>query len=470
MDTTEIRWLLEKPGRNRYALMSDIRDRATTENIVEALRRSQKPHTRLLLCTILSERTEAGFTDLSLALPALMEVLQDRHYPEVQIQAAEALGRIGDSAAGGALLRQYHREQDHPEIQGAIAFALGILHFLPALPALVQALSSPDELVRIGASGGLRNFPSQETQQALQQAQATMTDPRTIALITSLLEKWEEPVSSQEEIKQRLLEQLKSIRLEERRTAGEKLAAILDVGVLDALLALLQNERSEVRESAAFALAWMTEGRANTRFVEAQRDRVQEPLIQALPDPDSKVRAAVAQALGEWGSEQAVEPLLKLIQDPDSDVRQQVVDALHYFPDERAVEPLLQRFVRDENQRVRSYAAQSLHFFPDDRAVKMLIGELQDKQVLQRRHAAEMLCWLGDERAIDALLRAVQDKDKEVRQWSVEAIWETCVKNGDALSLETIHKVQQGMVQVFQDKEREVRGSAQKILEWLHED
>src|SRR5215469_16944428 len=98
MNAAEINFLLEKPTKDRRPFVGHIRDEATISDIVTALRTSTTPSTCTLLCYILAQRPEAGFTDTKQATPALIEALHDPD-PEVQDQAAEALERIGDPEA-----------------------------------------------------------------------------------------------------------------------------------------------------------------------------------------------------------------------------------------------------------------------------------------------------------------------------------------------------------------------------------
>src|SRR6266566_4859520 len=376
MDAAEIIHLLEKPTKNRSSFVSNIRDEATISDIVTALRTSTTPSTRTLLCYILAQRPEAGFTDTKQATPALIEALHDPD-PEVRDQAAEALERIGDPEAGPALLEQYHKEKSDSGVREVLASALGQSHYEPAIPTLIEALSSSDDGLRHGAARGLSQFKTQEAIKALQQALATAIDPPTIKIMKETLQKLEEPAQTREEDITRLIAQLKSAEATGREAAAQTLADMHD-------------KQHEVRQYAALALAWMTEARATKRFVRAHREMVQGPLIQALADQESSVRAAVVQALGDWGDGRAVEPLLELVQDEDPEVRRQVVEAIGYLQDERALEPLLNAFFTDDDERVRAFAAQSLGNFEDSRAVDKLILGLQDGQAHVRRDAAEM--------------------------------------------------------------------------------
>lgn len=241
MDSTEILSLLEKPTRDRRKFVYQIRDEAAVADIVAALRTSTKPHIRSLLCYILNlqagaELFEGTVSETKQAVPALIKALADA---DVRDSAIDALGHIGDPASGPALLREYLRENDDVGLRASLASAMGCCHYAPAIPILIEALSSPNDLLRRQAVQGLRHLQAQEAREPLQK-------------------------------------------------------------VL---------------------------------------------MIQTLTDPESHVRAAAAQALGQGGDKRSIEPLLAAIQDSDVDVRRAVVTALSVSKDERALEPLLNAFL-----------------------------------------------------------------------------------------------------------------------------
>lgn len=265
-----------------------------------------------------------------------------------------------------------------------------------------------------------------------------------------------------------MIAQLKNAETTQEREAAATALGEMDKRVLPALLALLHDKQGEVRHSAAVAISALSEHRDAAWFVRTYREQVQVPLIQALSDQESPVRAAAAQALGQWGDERAIEPLLAAIQDADVEVRRAVVAALRSPKDERALEPLLTAFFTDDDMQVRLYAAEALGRHAEDtRAVNALIQALQDEQSDRRQQAAELLCWLKDERTTDALIQALQDTTPAVREWSIEALWELCLDKHDDLSAETIEKMRGPLLQAFQDPNQEVRECAAKIVAWL---
>jgi HEAT repeat protein len=471
MNSADIISLLEKPTKDIWPFVYQIRDEGSVSDIVAALRATTNPRTRDLLCYILNLRAGAEFfegrsSETKQAVPVLIEALDDSDV-DVRYAAIDALDHIGDPEAGPALWDMYHKERDDFRLRAVLISALSGCKYAPAIPVLIEALASPHEPLRYAATRGLRYLQAQEAIEPLRKALAQETDSFTQQAMQKALQELEHPVTYEEKI-DRLITQLRNAETSRERETAASALADLDKRVLPHLLALLYNEQGEVRQYAIVAIEWLSEHRDADWFVRAYREQVQEPLIRMLADQESKVRAAAAQALGQWGDQRAVEPLLAVIQDTDVGVRRAVVAALRYPKDERALEPLLNAFFTDDDMEVRAYAAEALgRHQQDSRAVNALIESLRDEQSSVRQQAAELLCWLKDERATDALIRALQDNDSEVREWAIEALWQLCIGKGDDLSAEAIAKMREPIMQALQDENSEMRESAEKILEWL---
>ncbi|MEO7018571.1 MAG: HEAT repeat domain-containing protein [Ktedonobacteraceae bacterium] len=470
MNAAEIIYLLEKPTKNRWSFVYQIRNEAAVSDIVAALQTSTNPFTRHLICYLLNLRSRVEYfkgtlSEMKPAVPALIEALVD---PDDRVcgEAIDALGHIGDSVAGPALLALYHAEED-PSQRLWLVSVMAACQYSPAIPLLIEALSSVDAFSRSRATRSLKYLQAQEAKEPLRKALAQEIDPQTGQVMQETLQELEYPSTCEERIV-RWIAHLKNAETStEREVAAIVLGDTVDERVLAPLLALLHDKQNEVRQYATLALSSLSESNDTQWFVCAHREQVQGSLIQILHDPDSNVRATAAQALGQWGDERAVEPLLGVIQDEDDEVRKQVVEALGYLKDERTLEPLLTLFLTDKNMTVRSFAAQGLGHWEDPRAVHTLIQALQNEQASVRSDAAEMLIWLKDERATEALLIALQDKDSDVREWSIEALWALCTGKGDDFSSEASEKMRQPVFQALQDESSEVRESADKILQWF---
>jgi HEAT repeat protein len=126
------------------------------------------------------------------------------------------------------------------------------------------------------------------------------------------------------------------------------------------LLGMLVDSSDRTRGAAAWLLGFVSE-EANA-----------EPLLAALRDPSSRVRAAAAGSLSSFAGRAGVfEGLVRgLGEDTDEDVRVSAASALGYLGDERAL-TALQKAQADPAERVRDFATHA-------------IGKLQGSDQLRR--------------------------------------------------------------------------------------
>ncbi len=140
-------------------------------------------------------------------------------------------------------------------------------------------------------------------------------------------------------------QELSSTRWQERLAAVQLLDGQADA--LDALLPLLSDADSDVREAA---------GEALVHIGAAARPGLETALLEAR-NPDS--RTVAARALGQIGDRKALPALVQALNDVSSWVRVAVVESLGQIQDRQAREPL-QAALDDENADVREAARQAL--------------------------------------------------------------------------------------------------------------
>ncbi len=101
-------------------------ERASAGDIVAAYEASRSPGTREYLCY------RVGRRGLHAALPMLVHALND---PEsgVRVEAADALGRIGDPSTGYDLFKRYAVEDDL-YVRRSLTWGLGIHELPPGCP------------------------------------------------------------------------------------------------------------------------------------------------------------------------------------------------------------------------------------------------------------------------------------------------------------------------------------------------
>ena len=140
-----------------------------------------------------------------------------------------------------------------------------------------------------------------------------------------------------------------------------------------------------------------------------------DPLIQALRDPDKKVRAQAAKALGGIG-DPCVNPLTLLMDDPDWKVRYRAAEALGMTGSKKAV-PFLITALDDPKDHVRYMAAKAIGEIGSGNAEKALIARLGDENEFVRRSAATALGKTGGIAVKEALQNSLaKEPSGEVRE------------------------------------------------------
>ena len=172
MNAQEIIQLLETPTTDRRPTVRRITKEAAIPELIKALQEATVPLTREILCDILGTHADKRAT------PVLIDALHDST-PEVRGSAADALAKVEDPQAGPALMEQFNREGDD-DIRQLIAIALGAVNYQPAIPYLIQALSSSSEMLRLCAAWALKDLRAQEAKQPLERALEHETDSYTV--------------------------------------------------------------------------------------------------------------------------------------------------------------------------------------------------------------------------------------------------------------------------------------------------
>jgi HEAT repeat protein/beta-lactamase regulating signal transducer with metallopeptidase domain len=183
-----------------------------------------------------------------------------------------------------------------------------------------------------------------------------------------------------------------------------------DTGVVNALIARLDDENAEVRTAAARSLGRIKDSRAIPG------------LIGALKDRDSKVRAAAAEALAEFEDARAVAPLAELLNDQSSEVKKTALDALSHFEDQQLPGAAITRLLSDSDPEVRHNAAHLVGRLHDRSSIGQLARLIGDPSPDVRGAAIEALGEVGDPTAATAIVPALSDANADVRQQAIDAI------------------------------------------------
>ena len=174
MNATEVIQLLEIPTttvEDAFDVKNKIKSEASVSEMVSALQQSPNADVREILCDLLGELASQQ------AVPALIESLHDPS-AAVRGSAADALGRIGEPTSGEALMERYIQEDD--DLRQLLAIALGAAGYRPAIPYLIEALSSPSQW-------GLKSLNASFASEALQRALEQETDPYAAGVMKKAL-------------------------------------------------------------------------------------------------------------------------------------------------------------------------------------------------------------------------------------------------------------------------------------------
>jgi HEAT repeat protein len=211
---------------------------------------------------------------------------------------------------------------------------------------------------------------------------------------------------------------------------GDRNAARYLVGILENT-----SEVEWLRGCAAIALSRIPGGEGIQPLIDALRDNslfVSRAAILALGDLKCKaaipclegilqdqskqeLQASVVSVLKTIGGSEVAPALLQALGNPDKRVKRNAALALGELHVEKAVLPLI-NLMKDEDECVRAIAASSLGLIGDNRAVETLIEALNDHCETVRTIAASSLGYLGNSGAISALQRALHDESKTVRE------------------------------------------------------
>ena len=405
-------------------------------------------------------------------VPRLVAMLDDEgEATEVRTEILRALGRIGDPAAGPALVRAL-ADGGSSEIAAEAADALGALGAPATLPALLEALagkrplvvrtrivaalgSFPEEPAIAALAGLLRNERSRSLRRRAIRALGRMATPaaappllaaletarsdRVRAEIVDALARARAPAARRPLIE--LLAATADPRLRVRITVA--LGALADGSVAPTLIRLLDDDSPPVQFFAARGL-----GRSgDRRGVEplrrlyrdvARRDAALTPAeIEADPVAllaDLSLRYEIVRALHRIDAPAGLDVFLDAARRRDLrrdsaahlrlnegvyQLRRAAVVALGYTGSEAAARTLIADLLADRDFRIRAVAVQALGVLGADGAVAALVPRLDDDTAEVRWRAAAVLGRLGKPGAASALAARLGDAHPEVRRQAV---------------------------------------------------
>lgn len=183
-----------------------------------------------------------------------------------------------------------------------------------------------------------------------------------------------------------------------------------------ALLHLLDDERWFVVRNAVELLGELGATEADGR------------IATLLSHRETRVRRAVAVALGRLATSKAVLALLQAVNDPSPDVRLQVVLGLGATRNPRSVPWLIEALESEADVDVQGALLSALGQTPTEDSVARLAraaepgGMLRRKPVVIRQRAIDALGEAGTPAALQVLRGLLQDRDREVRESAQKAL------------------------------------------------
>lgn len=308
----------------------------------------------------------------------ILELLETSRSEEVKRACLTALEKLHYTPS--FLLEALQNPEEPSRARAHAAFTLGQMQSIDAVPALIAALQSPDEIVRSRAIDAL----------------GRIKDPRAWKPLIVAANKDASP----------------ELRKKAQKTV-ENLTAMGGDRGLDAetLATQLKDPNPVKRREAAQALS--TKG--NWWSI--------KPLSDALRDPDSETRRFAARALGDLQDRRAVEPLIQFLPRSKGLERYTALAALGVLKDESAFDALV-GCLQDSDAETRRYAARSIGTIGASATkstgllVSASVGQalaagLNDLVPANRREVARSLGLLRYPGAVSGLARLIKEDVEE---------------------------------------------------------
>jgi HEAT repeat protein len=354
----------------------------------------------------------ARLLDSGDAVAAAAAAALQRLGPASEGQVREAL-REGPSSRRRAVLPIVNRATSSaevvlclgdadPEVRALAADALARIGATAAVPSLFPLLADENARVVQAVTGSIQALGSAETKPlALAAAAATNGGTRRAALRILAYFGYGEALPH-------FLEALRSDDARLVEVAVAALPFLDDPRAHETLLVCARDASAEMRRPAVRAM-----GHAAT-----SDPRVVAALLSALEDEDPWVRYYAAQSLGRLGADVASRRLAQLLMDPAGQVRVAAVEALSHFGNDVAIEALRVAASSTEPD-LRRAALIGLGITGRPEAVPVLLEGTRSSDAATRLVAVSALSGTEDAAVVPALARVARDPDEAVRAAAV---------------------------------------------------
>ena len=276
----------------------------------------------------------------------------------------------------------------------------------PTFDAALRDVRARGPRFRIAAAGRLAEPPSERREEAIEGLLALTTDP--VGAVREAAYQAIGELGANEALP-RLLDAFGDRDVGARQTAVLAAGRVAPNEAAEAIEALLEDDRPEMRFSAVWTLS---------RFGDAQPDR----LSIALNDPDDEVRLLALECMGELGAKSQLEAIAALLEDPSDPVRFAAANALAALGDSRGASTLRAALHGD-----RAFdAAIGLGDLEDHASLEELaaLARRRFRSPILRAAAARALVRLGDPLGARVIGNIVRSWRIEARQYAVQLVGE----------------------------------------------
>ena len=350
------------------------------------------------------------------SFPKLLAVVKDQgEDAEVRSGAIEALGEIGDPAAGTVLMEAL--SDNNSDVVGAALNALGTMHYEAALPKIKEILKD--------------NTKSQEVRDAASDGLAMMDTPEALAVLLEIYEA--EKGQIQGDIRSAIANYLKSeatipmlldILRDKNKDSDLRLSAVSAlsrIGTPAALNAVIEAFFVEDAKFRDNLQSWRIV-REDEEFKE-QRERLVPKLVAMVKDPE----------LPKLAKEKAIEMLEKIkelkpereaaliaaLEDDDAEIRAKAAFALGNMRAQSASAALVKHLSDGQMNLAVEYALYKIGTPGVEALIAAQKKALKDKTLSQdhRRGILESLIKTEDEKAIQAAIENLGDLKTVHWEW-----------------------------------------------------
>jgi HEAT repeat protein len=299
------------------------------------------------------------------AIPILVHALSEDNWI-VRSEAASQIGLLGiwldSNLFDDAVTKLISLLQDDPEIsvRSSAALSLGLIGDSRAVPILIEALCTDNQVVRFSAVNALRQLRAHSA----------------INVLIKALEDTEDNV---------------------RKEAIRALRVLSAVEALPTLRKLLQHKAVQVRCESAYSFGFLGDSKDLPN------------LYKALQDTEFSVRVYAAYSLSQLNNRKGIPVLEEALKNGNKEARETALNALKNFDGKVGLLKIIERAFKDNEYSIRKNAVEFLESFRETQEVaNQLRNALASPQEDICRNAMDAAKTLGDTEVLSPLRRLAE--------------------------------------------------------------